>query len=97
MTPERINKIVLYHLPKDAPLPPFGHVKAAINSGLLVLCRINATGPVDIAVKDVRRMGNLYQVKLAEGWRTPLEVWTKEQPEPTLHRQVQAQTARRMF
>lgn len=95
MTPERISKIVLYHLPKGAPLPPFGHVKAALNSGLLVLCRFGAT--VDLPVKDVRRVGNLYQVKLAEGWRTPVEVWTKEQPEPAFNRQVQAQTTRRMF
>lgn len=102
LTPKQIDAIALYHI-KPGAMVNARKIGAALNAGLTVLCDLRASGTKGLAVKDVRQVrgavgaGTIPQVLTIEGWREPLRVWTKEQPEPSFTRQVQSQNVGRLL
>ena len=87
MTPTQIEKIALYAIARGATIS-YGKTTAALKAGLTVLADTHAGGQSYI-VRDVRHSQTKegVQVLVLEGWRSPLRVWTKEQPELPFHQQ----------
>lgn len=81
MTPNQIEKIALYAIARGAPLN-YHKIAAALNNGLTVLADTHAGGQA-LVCRNVRRSQTKegVQVLTLEGWRSPLRVYTKEQPE----------------
>lgn len=98
LTPKQIDAIVLYHI-KPGAMVSQRKISAALNAGLTVLCDLRANGTKGLAVRDVRTVKggigceSIPQVQTIEGWREPLRVWTKEQPESRFCLEVQQRRA----
>lgn len=89
LTPKQIEAIALYAIAHGAALS-YHKTAAALNAGLTVLADTHSGGQ-SYVVRSVRRSGTKegFQVLVLEGWRSPLRVWTKEQPELPFNLRVQ--------